>query len=222
MYGAAYTVCNTMMLFTNLGDLVGATRLQCDKKRDTPTYYITSPSDSTSPTPSPPPPSSPSPSPPVEPRPKSKAWIAGAVVGPIIGLALIGAIVFFCLRHRKKKAALLHSPPMQHNPPMQNEALSYPVNPGPAPAYSSPQQTYSGIPYGGESSGATSSFQTQAQKQQWAQHAEQTHELLSPSPPSSPGPPQKQPAYSLNQVGTPSGAEARTFSVELEDGGSRR
>jgi LPXTG-motif cell wall-anchored protein len=33
----------------------------------------------------------------------SKAWIAGAVIGPLLGLALIGAIIFFVLRRRKNK-----------------------------------------------------------------------------------------------------------------------
>lgn len=31
----------------------------------------------------------------------SKAWIAGAVVGPLLGLALIGFVVFFLMRRRK-------------------------------------------------------------------------------------------------------------------------
>lgn len=40
----------------------------------------------------------------VEAKSKSKAWIAGAVVGPILGLAIIGLGVWFFF-HRKKKAA---------------------------------------------------------------------------------------------------------------------
>ena len=39
-----------------------------------------------------------------EPNSGSKAWIAGAVAGPVLGLALIGAGVWLFLR-RKKKAA---------------------------------------------------------------------------------------------------------------------
>lgn len=39
-----------------------------------------------------------------EPDPGSKAWIAGAVVGPILGLALVGFGVWFFLRRRKKAA----------------------------------------------------------------------------------------------------------------------
>ncbi|KAI8932377.1 hypothetical protein NX059_010565 [Plenodomus lindquistii] len=34
---------------------------------------------------------------------KSKAWIAGAVIGPIVGLALVGLAVFFLLRRRRNK-----------------------------------------------------------------------------------------------------------------------
>jgi hypothetical protein len=33
----------------------------------------------------------------------SKAWIAGAVIGPILGLVLVGAGVWLCLRRRKNK-----------------------------------------------------------------------------------------------------------------------
>ena len=44
-----------------------------------------------------------------EPNSGSKAWIAGAVAGPVLGLALIGAGVWLFLR-RKKKAAQ----PTQH------------------------------------------------------------------------------------------------------------
>ncbi len=38
----------------------------------------------------------------IGPQHKSKAWIAGAVVGPIIGLALVGALIFFLLRARNR------------------------------------------------------------------------------------------------------------------------
>lgn len=34
---------------------------------------------------------------------KSKAWIAGVVVGPILGIALIAGIVFFLMRRNKSK-----------------------------------------------------------------------------------------------------------------------
>jgi LPXTG-motif cell wall-anchored protein len=41
-----------------------------------------------------------------EPGPSSKAWIAGAVVGPVLGLALLGAGVWLLLRRRRKAAQL--------------------------------------------------------------------------------------------------------------------
>ncbi|KAL1594368.1 hypothetical protein SLS60_010128 [Paraconiothyrium brasiliense] len=61
----------------------------------------------------------------------SKAWIAGAVIGPIVGLALIGAAIFF-LRRRKASSAPAGNIPeaddgaAKHNPYLNN---------GPAPAY---------------------------------------------------------------------------------------
>lgn len=38
----------------------------------------------------------------------SKAWIAGAVVGPIVGIALVGAGVWFLLRRRKRGSEEMH------------------------------------------------------------------------------------------------------------------
>ncbi|KAK8134574.1 hypothetical protein PG984_006586 [Apiospora sp. TS-2023a] len=35
----------------------------------------------------------------------SQAWIAGAVVGPVVGCALVGLLVWWIMRHRMKKAA---------------------------------------------------------------------------------------------------------------------
>jgi LPXTG-motif cell wall-anchored protein len=53
----------------------------------------------------------------------SKAWIAGAVIGPILGLALIGALVWFFLRRRKNKGTA----------PQQGSAAMTPVNPSHPP-----------------------------------------------------------------------------------------
>lgn len=58
------------------------------------------------------------------PKSDSKAWIAGAVVGPILGLALVGAGVWFFLR-RKKKAA---------RPPQHGSASMAPMSPNQPPA----------------------------------------------------------------------------------------
>ncbi|KAF2443264.1 hypothetical protein P171DRAFT_391481 [Karstenula rhodostoma CBS 690.94] len=71
----------------------------------------------------------------------SKAWIAGAVVGPILGLALIGAAIFF-LRRRKPSA-----PPANVSEVDAGAAKHIPYDhQGPAPAYApipqySPQAT---------------------------------------------------------------------------------
>jgi hypothetical protein len=39
------------------------------------------------------------------PKKKSKAWIAGAVIGPLIGIAIVAAVTFFLAMLKKKKAA---------------------------------------------------------------------------------------------------------------------
>lgn len=59
-----------------------------------------------------------------EPESKSQAWIAGAVVGPILGLALIGAGVWLFLR-RKKKATQM---------PQHGTASMAPIDPSQPPA----------------------------------------------------------------------------------------
>jgi hypothetical protein len=97
----------------------------------------------------------------------SKAWIAGAVIGPIIGLALIGAIVWCLLRRRKNKklapqqgSAAMSMEPFQPvggvggytdaKPQLGQQQQPY----TPAPyatqgAYDAPQQTYGGVPQQG-------------------------------------------------------------------------
>jgi LPXTG-motif cell wall-anchored protein len=55
----------------------------------------------------------------------SKAWIAGAVVGPILGLALIGAGVLFFLRRKKNKATHV---------PQHGTASMAPIDPSQPPA----------------------------------------------------------------------------------------
>ena len=86
----------------------------------------------------------------VEPEKKkkssSKAWIAGAVVGPLLGLALIG-LVAFCLLRRKKK----NKPSTL--PPQSGTAMAPAPNPSQPPAgvagytdtkpqFTSPHQSY--------------------------------------------------------------------------------
>jgi hypothetical protein len=55
----------------------------------------------------------------------SKAWIAGAVIGPVLGLLLVGALVWFCLRRRKNKNKL--------TAPQQGGALMASVDPSHPP-----------------------------------------------------------------------------------------
>ena len=62
---------------------------------------------------------------------KSKAWIAGAVVGPVLGLALAALVFWLCIKRKKRTAAPTatdtskplphgHTPPTQyHSPHMQ-------------------------------------------------------------------------------------------------------
>lgn len=61
---------------------------------------------------------------PVEKGSGSKAWIAGAVVGPILGLALVGLGVWFVFR-RKKKASQV---------PQHGTASMAPIDPSQPPA----------------------------------------------------------------------------------------
>ena len=76
---------------------------------------------------------------------ESKAWIAGAVVGPIVGIALIGLTAWLLIRRRKKKTQYQpaataegppapsaayapgpNSPPQFYPPPMQQNAGAVP------------------------------------------------------------------------------------------------
>jgi LPXTG-motif cell wall-anchored protein len=84
-----------------------------------------------------------------EPKEKksSKAWIAGAVVGPLLGLALIGLVAFFLIRRKKK------SKPTTTLPPQSGAAMAPAPNPSQPPAgvagytdtkpqFTSPHQSY--------------------------------------------------------------------------------
>jgi LPXTG-motif cell wall-anchored protein len=55
----------------------------------------------------------------IEQESSSKAWIAGAVVGPVLGLALVGAGIWLFLRRRKKAV----------QPPQHGSASMAPVDP---------------------------------------------------------------------------------------------
>ncbi|KAF1913315.1 hypothetical protein BDU57DRAFT_351297 [Ampelomyces quisqualis] len=76
---------------------------------------------------------------------KSKAWIAGAVIGPLLGLALIGGAIFFFMRRKKNKGHNQHVAPAAGSmPPAGATAYqqnSYPIQTG-SP---SPPQYYQGM-----------------------------------------------------------------------------
>ncbi|KAF2666097.1 hypothetical protein BT63DRAFT_427892 [Microthyrium microscopicum] len=84
----------------------------------------------------------------------SKAWIAGAVVGPIVGLALLVGLIFFCMRRNKKKKAVAAAPTQdttqyggpnqygsQYGSPNQQYPSPHDAKLAPVP-YGSPAATY--------------------------------------------------------------------------------
>ncbi|KAH6639302.1 hypothetical protein C7974DRAFT_388221 [Boeremia exigua] len=103
----AFSICNTIFIYENSG--LGAnhrTNIVCGKSSKNWTFFReipTSTSESVDTTTTPAAPATETATP--EPESSSKAWIAGVVAGPVLGLALIGAGVWFCLRRRKKKNA---------------------------------------------------------------------------------------------------------------------
>ncbi len=112
MYGPGSIFCNTLSYFQSFGAASPKTEYMCDTVatvysvyHDLPTILVSStvPASSSNHTVS----SDPSPTGGDDggggdtSTTPSKAWIAGAVIGPIVGLALIGAIVYLLLRRRK-------------------------------------------------------------------------------------------------------------------------
>ncbi|KAJ6123901.1 hypothetical protein N7471_011218 [Penicillium samsonianum] len=62
----------------------------------------------------------------------SKAWIAGAVIGPLAGVAIIAALVFWRIYRRKQKEPSLsqEQPFMSHGPPQPPQPpAGYPLEP---------------------------------------------------------------------------------------------
>lgn len=160
-----------------------------------------------------------------EEKKESKAWVAGAVIGPIVGLALIGLGIFFFMRRKKNKNNQHHVAPVSGTVAAPGNSAyqqnSYPSNPGspqPPQYYPSMQQTggkqdgyYAG------SSGPQSPLTSQGSQspystapQGWQQGAQPVYGA--PSPSMSPQMQDVQPA----QYTAP-----RHFSTELEAGGAQ-
>ncbi|KAF2995076.1 hypothetical protein E8E13_002848 [Curvularia kusanoi] len=165
---------------------------------------------------------------------KSKAWIAGAVIGPLIGLAIVAFLAFFCIRRKKKNKAIAASA----------AAVSQTTrNPQPqpaAPAVSTPAPQYYPPPMQQQGAGAAPFGVADAKPNVWAPQPQSpvsqvsTPNTLStygnqypqqggyaapaqpvynaPSPSMSPPPPQ---AYENNVNYNPA-HEARPFSSELD------
>ncbi|PVI04534.1 hypothetical protein DM02DRAFT_725695 [Periconia macrospinosa] len=142
------------------------------------------------------------PTPPPDPENKSQAWIAGAVVGPVAGIALIGAILFFFFRRKKKTPT--PSPMQQHSQPNADGTAFYET-----------QQKPNMVPIGVGTHGSTSPHQ----QQQWQHLPQQGQQMYPPPPPSStasPPPQHQQPLFNGQGYGRQPGAEERPFSAELD------
>ncbi|KAF2731662.1 hypothetical protein EJ04DRAFT_578958 [Polyplosphaeria fusca] len=158
----SFTVCNTGYLYENTQDTSPETNLFCGVSSLNWSYYrvlpeVSSETSSFSSSSSPRSTSASSTSSPATtsatPTPtaassqeKSKAWIAGAVVGPIGGLALVGAIFWFCFVRRKKRASPPPPPPVAQQPPHSNTPTYFtgsPQSPSSQP-YGSPQAQQQG------------------------------------------------------------------------------
>lgn len=136
---ASYSICNTAYVYENMQDSSPQTDIVCGEEAVNWSYYRAVPASITEagsragtyhPSPnrlltdthtafSIPVPSSSANGSDTKSKGTSKAWIAGAVVGPLLGLALIGAILFFLLRRRKN----------HKNAPRQGGAVMAPTNP---------------------------------------------------------------------------------------------
>ncbi|KAF2679926.1 hypothetical protein K458DRAFT_112727 [Lentithecium fluviatile CBS 122367] len=180
----AATICNTAFIYASFGDPNPKTDIVCGDESVNWSYYrkvpstateIKSASSTTAPSPGLIITTTPSPTAPAE-KSKSKAWIAGAVVGPVVGIALIAGLAFFLIRRRKNKKNLPQTGTASMGPPpgvtdakpqmVANPSYGQPQSPGfnpndpynqqgyaptsPAPQYSQPNA----IPGQGEYAGA--------------------------------------------------------------------
>ncbi|UPX11990.1 uncharacterized protein EKO05_0002568 [Ascochyta rabiei] len=132
-YGnAKVSICNTIYIYENTQDSNPKTNINCGDSSVNWSYYRDIPASATgivntSPLTSIlqlPSTANIGPTSPAEVTSGSKAWIAGAVAGPVLGLALVGLGVCFFLR-RKKKAAIA---------PQYGTASMAPIDPSQPPA----------------------------------------------------------------------------------------
>lgn len=94
---ATYSICNTALIFESFGDPHPITDIVCGDKSQAWSFYRQVPASiSENPTSTASPDSKKSSS-------GSKAWIAGVVVGPLIGIAIVAGVIFFLIRRKKNK-----------------------------------------------------------------------------------------------------------------------
>jgi len=184
-----WTICNTILIYENFDDSSPLTDIVCGPSSQNWSYYRKIPatateqpsSESTDPSTEPTGsettgtsvPAKETTTPPQPEKKGSSAWIAGAVIGGLAGLALIGALLFFFLRRKKSKKAAAGVPavaptgpggytdeakPVQgayvppgvagYNP--QDQYNQYPQeHPTPAPQYSAPYAAPGAVPQTG-------------------------------------------------------------------------
>ncbi|KAF2439840.1 hypothetical protein P171DRAFT_435697 [Karstenula rhodostoma CBS 690.94] len=179
---ATYSICNTAFIYESFGDSKPKTDIICGDKSQVWSYYRSVPASVTE---SPSASSSGSPSSGKKSSSGSKAWIAGAVVGPIVGIALIALIVFLLMRRSKKNK--------QANMPPTGAAAVGP--PGVQQHYNEAKPQLTTPSYGQSPPGVNDTYNQQAYTQQGY-----TQQPTSPAPqyqqqyaaPNSP-PPQQQP-----------------------------
>ncbi|KAF2800301.1 hypothetical protein K505DRAFT_17048 [Melanomma pulvis-pyrius CBS 109.77] len=213
-------MCNSVFIFENFQDSKPKTNINCGNSLSNWSYYRNIPASATEAAPS----STPSPSASVtdsNPQPisstpaapaqkkkkkKSKGWIAGAVIGPLLGLA-IGLIALFLIRRRKKSqqpqpgaAVAGGAPPVQESseakPVFAQQGAYAPTTPG-----YNPHDPYN-----------------QQQQQAYGQSPDPQYNTPYNAPGSPPPPQNAYPSdhkYGYNQESTPG------FVAELGGGGER-
>ncbi|KAF2113396.1 hypothetical protein BDV96DRAFT_601559 [Lophiotrema nucula] len=206
---ASFTICNTGFLYENTGDSSPQTNVFCGVSSLNWSYYRALPETSSA-TPTSTSRSTPSSTPastttissssttPIglaapthtsEPGPKkSQAWIAGAVVGPVAGLALIGLLLWFFLVKNKEKdnnAPVAAAPGHQSMPPTYYTGSP---NPPPSQPYGSPPMQQNPGAAGFVPHGVT-------KHESWNPQSPHSHGSQSPVQPASPyGPLSQSPA----------------------------